>query len=45
MQISYRIGLQFKTVSDPRFVQYLRDMMRGRGKLHLLDNDRYGVRA
>lgn len=26
-------------------MQYLRDMMSGRGKLHPLDNDRYGVRA
>ncbi|MDQ2819782.1 MAG: NmrA family NAD(P)-binding protein [Pseudomonadota bacterium] len=26
-------------------MQYLRDLMSGRGKLHPLDNDRYGVRA
>lgn len=29
----------------PRFVQYLRDIMSGCGKLHPFDNDRYGVRA
>lgn len=26
-------------------MQYLRDMMSGRGKLHPLDNDRYGIRT
>jgi len=44
------ITRQLSPASDAPFpawqgMQYLRDMMSGRGKLHPLDNDRYGVRA
>lgn len=44
------IARKLSPASDAPFpawqgMQYLRDMMSGRGKLHPLDNDRYGVRA